>query len=158
MATIVRLKNVVHAGALVLLLPALCSCSFFDPKIVKVCEAVLQQRLRSPSGYERIEIVSSETKMDREAFSKHVGRIDLPTSYFTSKMQAFDSGRLRPMVFTLLISYDAPNAYGTPVRGIASCEYVGSYTDDSHASEYTVSLDGQTQTQWLIERIKAASN
>ncbi|AFL51372.1 hypothetical protein ABIE78_002802 [Sinorhizobium fredii] len=147
-----------RVSAAVLILPALSGCNFFDSELVTACEESLKKRLRSPSRYERIEIVRSEAKMDPQAFAKRVaGRTDIPTSYFKSKMQEYDNGQVSPKVFTVIISYDAPNAYGTPIRSVAHCEYISNYGDDSQASEVTVSIDGQTYMEWLIEGMKAAN-
>lgn len=146
------------ASAALLILSALSGCSFFDSAMLTACEASLKKRLLSPSKYERIEIVRSETEMDRQTYAKQVGgSTDIPTSHFRSRMQEFESGRVRPKIFTLVISYDALNAFGTPIRSVAQCEYVSNYGDDSQASEVTVSIDGKTYTEWLIEGIRAAA-
>lgn len=136
---------------------ALSGCNFFDSELVAACEANLKKRLRSPSEYDRVEINRSETKLDRNAFSKHLAAIN--STNYVSTMRDFDSGQISPVLFTLLITYDAPNAHGTLIRGIARCEYVNDYGDDSRASEIAVSIDGQTYMEWLIEgMMKAAGN
>ncbi|MEY9198321.1 hypothetical protein [Sinorhizobium sp. BJ1] len=136
-----------------LILSALPGCSFFDSEMLTACEASLKKRLRSPSEYERIEIHRSEEKLDRNAFSKHLASINSTT--YSSTMRRFDSGDLSPTQFTLIISYDAPNAYGTPIRGIVQCEYVDIGGDESRAHEVTVEIDGQTYTDWLTDAIMA---
>ncbi|THK35637.1 hypothetical protein EHS39_23705 [Ensifer sp. MPMI2T] len=140
------------------MITALSSCSFFDSEMVTACEASLQKRLRSPSEYKRFEITSYEEKLDRAAFSRYLTDDKVGAVFREAQLREFDRGTLDPTLFSLFISYDAPNAFGTPIRGIARCEYMNARGDDSGASEHDVMIDGKTYTDWLIEAVRASSN
>lgn len=135
-----------------LILTSLSGCdfiaSFFDSELVKACESAVKFRLRSPSGYERVEISRSEdAPMDRAAYAQYLSSFS--SDYRTERLQDFDLGKDKPVLFSLLISYDAPNAYGTPERAHARCEYVNRSGDETWANELVVMVDGQTNAAWL---------
>ena len=134
------------AGA-AFLLSLLSSCDLFDAKIVIVCESALKDRLRSPSEYKRIEITRSEEAIGRAEYKDLFGSTGSPTLQAVT-MADFDSGAVKPVRYTLRISYDAPNAYGTPIRGVSRCEYASAFGGDSTASEFTVRIDGDTDMEW----------
>ncbi|MEY9717917.1 hypothetical protein ABIA22_000407 [Sinorhizobium fredii] len=145
-----------------LILPALSGCnfvaSFFESEFVTACEASLQERLRSPSEYKRIKITSYEEKLDRAALTKYLSDERVGDIFLNAELRDFDRGNLNPTLFGLLISYDAPNVFGTPIRRTARCEYIDARGDDSAANEHNVKVDGKTYTDWLIEAVRASSN
>ncbi|MEY9531178.1 hypothetical protein [Sinorhizobium fredii] len=136
-----------------LLIPtALSGCnfvnSFFDSQLVTACEAALKFRLPSPSGYQRIKISHSDDKMlDRAAYAEHLSSYS--DDYRTEQLRDFDQGEVRPVLFSILISYDAPNAFGTPLRAHSRCEYVDTRGDETKANEILVMIDGQSNGEWV---------
>lgn len=142
-----------RASYLLSLLPLLSSCGFFDPKMVTACEQVLKARLLAPSEYTRIEIRRSEEPIDRADFQRNFAGNDLPPIIQKMRMDSFDSGELKPLRYMVLMSYDVPNAYGTPIRGISRCEYPTMNGDDSGADKFSVLVDGLTSTDWLMKRL-----
>ncbi len=64
-------------------------------------------------------------------------------------MLDFDRGVVKPVLFSVLISYDAPNAFGTPLRAHSRCEYVDSSGDETRANEVLVMIDGKANADWL---------
>lgn len=130
-----------------LLLSLLSGCDLFDAKIVTACESVLKGRLRSPSEYKRIEITRSEEVIGRAEYKHLFGSKGSPALQAVT-MDDFDSGAAKPMRYILQISYDAPNAYGTPIRGVSRCEYASAFGGDSTVNEFVVSIDGDTEMEW----------
>ncbi len=51
----------------------------------------------------------------------------------------------------LFIEYDAPNAFGTAVRGLAKCEYDVPSGGGTEVSISNVRIDGKTRSQWMID-------
>ncbi len=85
--------------------------------------------------------------MDRAAYAEYLSSYG--SEYLTKRLQGFDRGDDKPVLFSLLISYDAPNAYGTPERAHSRCEYVNSWGDETRANELVVMVDGETNAAWL---------
>jgi hypothetical protein len=89
------------------------------------CEADFIGALRSPATYDRVDATdlryraatsaeqSSVRQVERDRFLRANG-VD------TSGDWTFEAGKLR--VASLKVTYDAANAYGTPVRGTFACE------------------------------------
>ncbi|THK34642.1 hypothetical protein EHS39_29415 [Ensifer sp. MPMI2T] len=139
------------------ILMALSGCSFFNSKIVTVCEETLKERLRSPSGYQRIEITRYEEKMDRSEYQAYLEANEKLAERREFEMRWFDQGNKEPTLFEIYINYDAPNAYGTLIRGLVSCEYLDDDGDKSNADSYSVKVDGKTKTEWIVEQIRASN-
>lgn len=131
----------------------LAGCSMFDSPMLKSCEEILKVRLRSPSTYQRIEVIShTKTGLTVEEWVAEHG---------TRKSQGvqqsdIDYGKIIAHLgesFTLnqlLISYDAANAFGTPVRTTALCTFPSVDGDDSGASTYNVQVDGLSASDWRM--------
>lgn len=134
---------------------ALAGCNPFEPKLYSVCEEVLKERLRSPSGYKRVEISAYENKMTIADWLSEANR-DTPSSAGTNKIIAEGMERRgeTPVRHKLYISYDAPNAYGTLVRGLSECTYVSSDGKTTHASRFNVKIDGKTNHERLMDAVK----
>ncbi|WP_037424718.1 hypothetical protein [Sinorhizobium sp. CCBAU 05631] len=137
-----------------LILPALSGCdfveSFFDSELVTACEAALKFRLPSPSGYKRIKISHSEDMvMDRAGYAEYLSSAFKDADYREKLLQDFDRGSVKPVLFSMVISYDAPNAFGTPLRAHSQCEYVDEWGDETKANEILVMIDGQDNADWL---------
>ncbi|MDC7742840.1 hypothetical protein [Rhizobium binxianense] len=139
-------------GAL-LALSALSGCSFFDSNLVTACEKVLKQRLLSPSGYRRVEVSQlSDKVMTREEYGNYLNKTEKDANARTLYMRLFDE--LKPTIFSLIITYDAPNAYGTLIRGMSSCDYFDRNGDASTAAYYSVEVDGKSSSDWSHDRVR----
>ncbi len=112
------------------------------------------ERLRSPSTYKRIDLKKREQQLTRDEYVKRLDDEKSLPDTREFKLRAFDEGRYRPALASISISYDAANAYGTPVRGHAVCEAFSDTADYSHASAWFVKVNGKTHTEWLLEQIK----
>lgn len=137
----------VLAGTLVL-----AACSAFDPPMLTMCEGVLKERLRSPSGYQRISYRSLDRSLTPDeylaALKEH--RPETPISDIDRSEAA--SGA--PTLFQMLIEYDAPNAYGTLVRGNQICDYLGTKAEFAAASDFFIRIDGKTRIEWLVSQAR----
>lgn len=131
----------------------LSGCSFFDGQFVTACETALKKYLRSPSGYQRISVERVDIPWSKEEFENFLSDQKTKLQIENYRMQ-YASAELKPMKFGLLISYDAPNAFGTKVRGKDACEYSDVYGDEKGANEFTVKINGKTYTETLLEQIK----
>ncbi|MBB4239905.1 MULTISPECIES: hypothetical protein [Rhizobium] len=125
-----------------LLLPTISGCSFSESKLVTVCEEVLKLRLLAPAGYKRIEINESEESLSRDDYKRYLARDEYGPLIQGAMMKDFDRGRVKPRMFEVLITYDAPNAYGTPIRGTTICQYPTDNEDTSRADRLYVIIDG----------------
>ncbi|MEO5323077.1 hypothetical protein PV773_07120 [Mesorhizobium sp. CC13] len=127
----------------------------FDSRMTRACEATLKKRLRSPSMYKRVEISDSKEPMSLDTYLKmesasDQSAVNLYTQMYKDAVARGD----QPTVFTSFITYDAPNAYGTPVRGIVACAYSSSDGSKSSASEFNVQIDGLTHIRWLADQVR----
>ncbi|NNH45495.1 hypothetical protein HLI03_28255 [Rhizobium laguerreae] len=136
-----------------LALSALSGCSFFDSNLETACETVLKERLRSPSGYQRVEIRQlSDKVMTREEYKDYLNKTEKDANARALYMRLFNE--LKPTIFALIITYDAPNAYGTLIRGMAACDYFDRNGDASTAAYYSVEVDGKSSSDWSLDRVK----
>jgi hypothetical protein len=131
-------------------------CNIFEPKIVKACETVIKERLRSPSGYKRIEVLRSQAAMNRADYYNYLYATEASSAVRESKNQRFEEGEIKPTMYTVYVTYDAPNAFNAPIRGISICKYVSERGSDADVADFSVEVDGKTQTQYLVDQIKAA--
>ncbi|MBB2832310.1 UNVERIFIED_ORG: hypothetical protein GGD51_002439 [Rhizobium esperanzae] len=141
-----------RAAVALLVLPALSGCSFFDSNLVTACERVLKERLLSPSGYQRVEIQLSDKVMTREEYEDYLNKTEKDANARTLYMRLFDE--LKPTIFSLIITYDAPNAYGTLIRSMAACDYFDNEGDASTATYYSVEVDGKSSSDWSLDRVR----
>jgi hypothetical protein len=116
--------------------------------MVFACEVLIKERLKSPSGYKRIatrEYKDSTTvdKLIKSGFFND--RIIEGTDVTTLKLLYS-----KAVLMTTFIDYDAPNSFGTPVRGLAMCEYVSRPEDTNDIDTMRLKLDGQTSMQYML--------
>ncbi|MEW6630327.1 MAG: hypothetical protein AB1440_05615 [Pseudomonadota bacterium] len=129
----------------------------FDSAMNKACETVIKERLRSPSGYKRIEVVEAEAKpLSLEDFLKYGGYDDGDTmqALYTKIYNSDVANNHTPKMLERYISYDAPNGYGVPIRSTAICQLPSEDGNASNASSLAVIVDGSTSTDWLAEQIR----
>lgn len=119
--------------------------------MVTACEQVLKNRLLAPSEYRRIEIQQSEEPIGRADYQRYFSE-GLSAIIQEALMKDFDRGHVKPVMYEALITYDAPNAYGTLIRGISRCQYPISDGDASRADRLSV-VDGETNTEWLRKQL-----
>jgi len=135
------------------------SCSIFESKFNSACEDGIKKRLLAPSGYKRIALQRRDEVLTRDEFVAHMAATNTPEGAMKSDLESFDKGRLPVTKFTAVIEYDAPNAYGTPIRFTSICEYVSETGKDDQERDFYalfLTIDGETDNQWLIRRVTEA--
>ncbi|TIX88627.1 hypothetical protein [Rhizobium sp. P44RR-XXIV] len=160
------MKLISNVVAMSFLLPLLSGCDFFDSKLVTACEAILKERLISPSEYRRIKVSELEgldldrTQLEgyllaRQRASRSSGHpTPVDDASIKDDLRSYDDGQLKPILYNASIVYEAFNAYKIPVRYIANCAYLGTNGDSSNVWEYRVTVDEKTSTEWLFSKAK----
>ncbi len=140
---------------IVLLAPLLLSgCNWFDSAIVKECESGLLDKVRTPSGYSRIsadEYSEPATEATIRSFYANWWG-----SHYTDAKAAAESALNNPNVKdfvlkTVFIKYDAPNAFGTPVRGIVECKWIARSKDDHPVGPSSLLFNDKAWVNWLTD-------
>nr|DAH84804.1 MAG TPA: hypothetical protein [Caudoviricetes sp.] len=128
----------------------------FDSSMTRACETTFKKRLRSPSGYRRIELATYEKPMSLETYLQMEKPGDQNhTALLTRIYNRAVEGGSKPVVLTSYITYDAPNAYGALIRGTIECEYASTDGGQSDAREYSVLVDGKTSLQWIVDQAQS---
>ena len=141
------------------------------------CIEALKKRLKSPSSFQLINktdvskkvIVSGEDeKVLRARYSELIAKDkettltqkeDLELARMDLKILGLNdvkNGRGEgAKLLSVIVEYDAQNAFGALIRGIERCEYNAPLGDfGSYADHDDVLIGGKTYTDWLIERVE----
>ncbi|TPK18057.1 hypothetical protein [Mesorhizobium sp. B2-5-7] len=124
------------------------STGYFDDGLTKSCEEALRQRLKAPSQYKRVRIVRDTKDMTRDEFVAYLDGSREDESVRKFHLKSFDAKNIQPQTLSLAIEYDAPNSFGTVLRGYADCRYESTYGKDP-ISYLFVKIDGKTSLEWL---------
>lgn len=117
------------------------------PSLVGSCEDVLRGRV---VGYERLNYVASAAPLDETSWVEAASRngAAAPTS---SDLRDAQTGRLRPTLLTLEITYRSLGLSGRIEQFSAHCEYVSPDGSESATSRSSVSVDGATDQQMAAQ-------
>jgi hypothetical protein len=119
----------------------------FDSAFLKACDEAIKDNLRSPSTYQRIEVSEVQEQLSIDDFTRGM----------EADEAALYKGRSDKAVRTrALISYDAANVYGTPIRDLADCTYDTIDGSISVVNKFFVKIDGKTLTEKLLDDIRRA--
>lgn len=130
----------------------LAGCNPFEEKLIGVCEDLLKERLRSPSAYKRIGVTRTEAPLTGAEYLA-VQRTDPASHAGRLLLEQTASGAIKPTRISIIIEYDAPNAFNAPIRSFAKCEHVS--TDGGrNAGMFDVLVDGKTKLEWLTESLR----
>lgn len=86
------------------------------------CEELMQAALRSPSTYTRVSVSdvqhrhATQTEIARVTASQREAFLDASADPTDRTFRTADIGMLY-----IRVTYDAANAYGTPIRGVFTC-------------------------------------
>jgi hypothetical protein len=118
------------------------------------CEEVLMERLRSPATYARESVAYYSG--GEPTFEQYVGTDPVSEEFLELKRVNFQDGNLE--LHQLFLTYDAANGFGTPIRGLAQCTYVGRRDATTLPGEFAlqmgVRINGKTSMEWVISQIK----
>ncbi len=103
-----------------------------DP-LLDACQTVLLDRLLSPSSYKEIEVKRAVVEMSPgEWYAQEVSRVpyesadDVKREHTERTQREFERmmrDGIRPALTSLIIEFDASNAYGAIIRGRARCSH-----------------------------------
>jgi len=129
------------------------------------CEEELKKRLKAPATYSRVDttllieattiddVISSFGYDDLSSRSAEVRR--MIEQNITIKRAIYSNST--PYKHQLVITYDAANAFGTPIRGMSLCVTFSPKREDLSKGDFTSSslfIDGKKYADWLIGRIR----
>ena len=126
-----------------------------DSKMERACELALKSRLKSPSGYHRVNISSYDKSINvGDVIGSMIKDRESDSNIETYRSEA-QKRPVQPKLFQLFIEYDAPNSYGTPIRDVAECTYISKYDGSvEEVEEWNVKIDGETRVQRAMRILK----
>ncbi|MGM5087562.1 hypothetical protein E0H64_17845 [Rhizobium leguminosarum bv. viciae] len=133
----------------------LSGCNPFEPQLYSVCEHALQQRLKSPASYKRVDVRYSERPATRHEFLKSI--IYVQDSGSRERLiSGFDRNPQAKKQYELAITYDAMNSFGAMLRGFATCGFMGESSSD--ATSLDVTINGETNLDWYRHLLQEQSD
>lgn len=136
----------------------LAGCGDGSSKFLEACEKEIQNRLSYASTYERIDI----TFLDLEQISieEHFARtLFSPDGGFSAEDLAFiETAEMLERQYykhSVIIQYDADNAYGTPTRLAAMCDYSHyeqEFSRDHYFFPMNMRINDKTFLEWISSR------
>lgn len=127
----------------------LVGCDREQGTFLDVCEAEIKSRLRSPAGYARVEVAYAREPLSPDRYlakRQEDGEEELPD--FIRKM--VEEGRYKSAYYTAFVSHDAPNAFGTLIRGASKCTYLSREGDLESLDKMSIRINGKN----FLERLK----
>lgn len=129
---------------------------------VDTCEEVIRERLKAPSTYRRIgapEVIHHSETLSDSDFSELIAGKEQILQEIMQESRSEGTGWLQVSYFETTIEYDAANAFGVPIRRVSRCRSGSWYNHEKpryDLSRSLVEVDGQTQTDWALERASDA--
>ena len=125
------------------------------------CDAVLKERLKSPSTYKRmnsptIKLVRREISDDE--FEESLAD-DLEETKEWKRRRRADGNYQFKTKYETILEYDVANKFGTPIRDLAICESRENYGDSPSElaiRESSVQVDGYTRFEWTTQLLEEA--
>ena len=134
-------------------------------KFLSECEEIIQDRLRSPATYARIEV--SPERRERATFEQFMG-IDTPEKIKMNMANQAADARVREIFeerkklyswsgfehVYVMLTYDAANAYGTPIRDTSICGQIVETGAPLKTDGFTnTEVDGFDKLGWLTYQL-----
>ena len=152
---------VLSAGAFILWAPDSVRPPFLQSefeRFCRACEETLADRLRSPSSYVRLDCSGPYTETATRAsyldYDQGVEWGDL-SSWRTNEIE---NGQVE--ITTAYLEYEAANAFGTSIRGIAECQ-VDHRDNQGLVDAIRITgpnVNGYDRIGWTIERLRQLGN
>lgn len=111
---------------------------------VKACEIFIKDGLRSPSTYRLISMSEQDEKVSKPPLPKEAGELE---------RMAWEQDKAQHGIRSLILEYDAANAYGTPIRGHQVCTFA---TIDGDLQD-NATIDANTAHRRAMEAFDAAA-
>jgi hypothetical protein len=129
-----------------------------EAEFIAACEDVLKERLKAPSTYRRIE--TTPVRVFDGSYDQKKGYDLVPerkaedeATYARNKTQRELNGHFRkwheqdPEMMEVIITSDAENGFGTPVRGRSICRD-SLWTTDTNPDVMMPKVDGYSALDW----------
>ncbi len=140
------------AGVTAMMLVALTGCDSNKSDFLAGCESAIKDTLRSPSGYKQINVEYVTRELTYEAYTQYIGK-EATSKLYKTQIDALKSGKNNPLLLQATVEFDAPNAFGTPVRGMSICEYVVTGKGQKVIAPL-IKVNGKTKTDLLADQVR----
>lgn len=112
-----------------------------DPPMMSLCEDIIKDNIASPASYQRIEFFEATKKLDRKAYIENVYKLDKNRLTRSDNMRRFDASGSNATLYSIVITYDALNTYGVPLRKTNICQttFIG---NNKSFNKLNVKVDG----------------
>lgn len=90
---------------------------------IKACRAQLLDKLRSPASYKEISVETHSSAISKAEYSR------LNSSLYTSDASDWMLPK-SPAIYSVIITYDAANAFGASLRNKELCQFVANRADE----------------------------
>lgn len=134
----------------------------FGDKFQSACVDEISARLKAPTTFNLIEFERlpdqpftmdwwSERQPDRSDWTtdRQKDLLEALTGIAERKAARGDS------IAAAIVTYDASNSFGTPVRTRQLCEYVFATSSEADHDFDSLTIDGRTNSDWMISRISS---
>ena len=124
---------------------AIAAASFAKSEMVNICEQAIIDRIGTPGGFR---LISATETTQPISFSEYfAGR-----EYSPQVQEVLRKGP-EPARLIALITFEALNAHGTPIRSAHVCTY-NSLNRKAPDSKEMVEIDGKTKVDLLLDHVK----
>ncbi|WP_155272726.1 hypothetical protein [Bordetella hinzii] len=143
-------------GVAAMMLVALSGCDSNKSDFLAGCENAIKDTLRSPSGYKKINVEYVTRELTYEAYTQYIGK-EAASKLYKTQIDALKSGKDNPVLLQAKVEFDAPNAFGTAVRGTSICEYVV-VGKGQKVIIPLIKVNGKTKTDMLADQVRDLLN
>lgn len=127
----------------------LSGCGSPEKSFLALCESQIKNMIATPSSYNRISYNVIREDIDREEFINNPEKYGEEIS--EDRKSILRQLEVTPIVFRMVIEFDAANAYGTPIRKLVSCEYFSQFGELDGVSRINMTINGKTEHERLID-------
>lgn len=124
---------------------------YFISSDAKACEAMIVDILKAPSQYRRVKVSEWTASIDQDAARDRVWDQWINSDTAASQMAEMRASPSGIKQAEILIEYDAPNSYGTMLRGKALCDRMLFTNKDGYSDQTELRFNGTTQLQRMRE-------
>jgi hypothetical protein len=148
-------KNIIVTSVFTIFI--ITGCNRENSKFLDLCEAAIKSQLRSPSGYKRIDWKFEKTLLSPD---QYLGKLEKQGKAVGNELTKFEidalrNGRYNPAAFSGVVEYDAPNAFGTPIRGNSTCDYLSLSGNLDHLGEVNIKVNGKSMTDRVGDMVES---
>ncbi len=131
-----------------------------ESRFISACDESMQNRLKSPSSYKRLDVTFNDEKMElTDYIAVKTRKIDATGKFalserrlratYQAQIAEAQSGIIHPVKIEARISYDASNAYGVPLRNSFHCLTISDSPDPKKFYPNELEIDGVTFADFI---------